>query len=129
MSLPIEIFFGENGLLPVITQDMGTKKVLMLAYANQNALTLTHETGLAHYYSRSRDEIWKKGETSGNIQEVHEIRLDCDNDAILYLVSQTNNACHTGAISCFYTRIIDIPAQTNNKDISTLQVSSEPTEN
>jgi phosphoribosyl-AMP cyclohydrolase len=129
VSLPIELFFGEDGLLPVIAQDVDTKEVLMLAYANPNALTLTHETGIAHYYSRSRDEIWKKGETSGNIQEVHEIRLDCDNDAILYLVSQTNHACHTGNVSCFFTRIVDTHPQINNKDISILQVSSEPTAN
>ncbi len=108
MSNSFEISFGDNGLVPVIAQNIETNEVLMLAYANTTALSLTRETGLAHYFSRSRNEIWKKGETSGNIQHVHEIRVDCDGDAILYIVSQTNNACHTGKMSCFHNQIIDV---------------------
>ena len=108
MSNSFEISFGDNGLVPVIAQNIETNEVLMLAYANSTALSLTRETGLAHYFSRSRNEIWKKGETSGNIQHVHEIRVDCDGDAILYIVSQTNNACHTGKMSCFHNQIIDV---------------------
>ena len=108
MSNSFEISFGDSGLVPVIAQNIETNEVLMLAYANSIALSLTRETGLAHYFSRSRNEIWKKGETSGNIQHVHEIRVDCDGDAILYIVSQTNNACHTGKMSCFHNQIIDV---------------------
>jgi len=108
VSNSFEISFGDNGLVPVIAQNIETNEVLMLAYANSIALSLTRETGLAHYFSRSRNEIWKKGETSGNIQHVHEIRVDCDGDAILYIVSQTNNACHTGKMSCFHNQIIDV---------------------
>lgn len=108
MSNSFEISFSDNGLVPVIAQNIETNEVLMLAYADITALSLTRETGLAHYFSRSRNEIWKKGETSGNIQHVHEIRVDCDGDAILYIVSQTNNACHTGKMSCFHNQIIDV---------------------
>ena len=88
MSNSFEISFGADGLVPVVTQNIETNEVLMLAYADSTALSLTRETGLAHYFSRSRNELWKKGETSGNIQHVHEIRVDCDGDAILYIVSQ-----------------------------------------
>jgi phosphoribosyl-AMP cyclohydrolase len=108
VSNSFEISFSDNGLVPVIAQNIETNEVLMLAYADITALSLTRETGLAHYFSRSRNEIWKKGETSGNIQHVHEIRVDCDGDAILYIVSQTNNACHTGKMSCFHNQIIDV---------------------
>lgn len=108
MSNSFEISFGDNGLVPVIAQNIETNEVLMLAYADSTALSLTRETGLAHYFSRSRNEIWKKGETSGNIQHIHEIRVDCDGDAILYIVSQTNNACHTGKMSCFHNQIADV---------------------
>jgi|TARA_B100000809_G_C15123060_1_gene525064 phosphoribosyl-AMP cyclohydrolase len=108
VSNSFEISFSDNGLVPVIAQNIETNEVLMLAYADITALSLTRKTGLAHYFSRSRNEIWKKGETSGNIQHVHEIRVDCDGDAILYIVSQTNNACHTGKMSCFHNQIIDV---------------------
>ena len=77
----------------------------MLAYANEEAIKKTLETGFAHYWSRSRKKLWKKGETSGNVQEIVEIRVDCDNDALLYLVKQKGNACHTGNYSCFYRRL------------------------
>lgn len=77
----------------------------MLAYADAGAVERTRETGLAHYYSRSRDERWQKGETSGHVQRVTEIRVDCDGDALLYRVSQTGGACHTGYRSCFYRTV------------------------
>lgn len=98
----IKLCFDNQGLIPVIAQDNRTGEVLMLAYADQEALDLTGSSGYAHYYSRSRQKIWKKGEESGNVQQVHEIRVDCDGDTILYLVSQLRAACHTGHRSCFY---------------------------
>jgi phosphoribosyl-AMP cyclohydrolase len=97
--------FDERGLIPVVVQDVRTKEVLMLAYANEDAIKKTIETGYAHYWSRSRKKLWMKGETSGNVQKVVEIRVDCDNDAILYLVEQKGVACHTGEYSCFYRRL------------------------
>ena len=94
-----------NGLLPVVVQDADSKEVLMQAYADKEALKLTEETGYAHYYSRSRKKIWKKGESSGNIQLIREIYLDCDGDSLLYLVDQKGPACHTGRRSCFYRKL------------------------
>ncbi|HIP63298.1 MAG TPA: phosphoribosyl-AMP cyclohydrolase [Archaeoglobus profundus] len=99
------IKFDEKGLVPVIVQDINTKEVLMLAYANREALKKTLETGYAHYWSRSRRKIWMKGETSGNFQRVVEVRIDCDGDAILYLVEQKGVACHTGNYTCFYRQL------------------------
>ncbi len=92
-----------NNLIPVITQDIKTNKVLMLAYMNKKALTLTMNTKQAHYFSRTKQRIWKKGESSGHIQDVKNIMLDCDNDTILLKVEQTGVACHTGRKSCFFT--------------------------
>lgn len=92
-------------LMPVVAQDWATGEVLMLAYMNDEALKRTRETGKAHYWSRSRNKLWLKGESSGNTQTVKEIRIDCDNDAILLLVEQRGGACHTGYRSCFYRRI------------------------
>ncbi len=103
-----KIKFDEKGLVPVVVQDFKTKDVLMLAYANKDALRKTLETGLAHYWSRSREKIWLKGETSGNIQEIVEIKVDCDADAILYIVRQKGVACHTGNWSCFYRKINEL---------------------
>lgn len=94
--------FDERGLVPVIAQDAGTGEVLMLAWANAEALRLTAETGRAHYWSRSRGELWAKGDTSGNTQEMVDVRVDCDADAILYRVRQSGPACHTGERSCFH---------------------------
>ncbi|QSZ66772.1 phosphoribosyl-AMP cyclohydrolase [Methanofollis aquaemaris] len=91
-----------GGLVPVIVQDAKSREVLMLAYANDEAVQLTLETGFAHYWSRSRGKIWKKGEESGNVQRVREVRADCDADTLLYLVEQKGAACHTGHYSCFY---------------------------
>ncbi len=97
--------FNRDGLIPVIVQDVKTKEVLMLAYANKEALRKTFETGYAHYYSRSRKKLWKKGEESGNVQRIVEIRVDCDEDAILYIVEQKGVACHTGNYSCFFRKL------------------------
>ena len=92
---------SEKELKPVVVQDVRNNNVLMLAFMNDEALQLTKKTGYMHYWSRSRNAIWKKGETSGNVQKCVELRTDCDNDAILARVEQTGNACHTGAYSCF----------------------------
>ncbi len=94
--------FDERGLVPVVTQDARSGAVLMLAYANLEAVEKTLETHEAHYYSRSRGALWRKGATSGHTQEVLEVRFDCDEDALLYRVMQTGAACHTGERSCFY---------------------------
>jgi phosphoribosyl-AMP cyclohydrolase len=103
---PLEsLKFDERGLIPVIAQDHITKEVLMLAYANQIALKKTLETKYAHYWSRSRNKLWKKGETSGNVQKVVNVLVDCDRDALIYLIEQSGNACHTGNRSCFYRSI------------------------
>lgn len=101
----VEVDYGEDGLIPVVAQDAETGDVLMLAYADDRAVERTRETGYAHYHSRSRDETWKKGETSGHTQNVEEVRVDCDADALLYLVEQEGGACHTGHRSCFYRTI------------------------
>jgi phosphoribosyl-AMP cyclohydrolase len=94
--------YDQNGLIAAIAQDATTRQVLMLAWMNEEALRKTRETGQAHYWSRSRGELWHKGATSGNVQHVREIRIDCDQDAILLLVDQQGGACHTGRASCFY---------------------------
>ena len=96
-----------NGLVPVVVQDINTKAVLMVAYADKEALEKTLKTGYAHYFSRSRGKLWKKGETSGNVQRVKEVLLDCDGDTLLYLVEQEGVACHTGEYSCFFRKIAE----------------------
>tara|TARA_B110000046_G_C12970679_1_gene388780 strand:+ start:144 stop:830 length:687 start_codon:yes stop_codon:yes gene_type:complete len=98
-------FKKQAGLVPVITQDNETNEVLMLAYMNEEALTLTLETNYAHYFSRSKQRIWKKGETSKHTQEIKNISIDCDNDTILLKVKQNGVACHTGRKSCFFTNL------------------------
>jgi phosphoribosyl-ATP pyrophosphohydrolase/phosphoribosyl-AMP cyclohydrolase len=95
--------FGADGLVPVVTQESRSGDVLMVAYANREALDRTLSTGLAHYFSRSRGKLWQKGETSEHVQHVTEVRLDCDGDAVLYRVEQTGPACHTGTRTCFST--------------------------
>jgi phosphoribosyl-AMP cyclohydrolase len=92
----------DNGLIPVIVQDEKSREVLMMAYANDEAVRLTQETGFAHYYSRSRKKLWKKGEESGHFQKVIRVLTDCDEDCLIYEVEQTGAACHTGYMSCFY---------------------------
>ena len=94
---------NSDGLVPAITQDYETGDVLMMAYMNEEAFALTCETGYMHYYSRSRDTLWKKGETSGHIQKVISASIDCDRDTLLYKIDQTGAACHTGNRTCFYT--------------------------
>ncbi|HZK44187.1 MAG TPA: bifunctional phosphoribosyl-AMP cyclohydrolase/phosphoribosyl-ATP diphosphatase HisIE [Syntrophomonadaceae bacterium] len=100
-----KIKFDDKGLVPAIIQDYLTGKVLMLAYMNKESLTKTIETGKTWFYSRSRSTLWQKGESSGNVQEVKEIRYDCDEDTLLILVDQTGVACHTGHLSCFYRNL------------------------
>src|SRR3954468_22222927 len=97
-----EIAFDERGLAPCVIQDAVTGEVLTLAYVNAEALERTMETGEMHLWSRSRDELWHKGETSGNVQRVREPRYDCDADAVLALVDPTGPACHTGERTCFF---------------------------
>ena len=95
--------FGADGLVPVVTQESRSGDVLMVAYANREALERSLSTGLAHYFSRSRGKLWQKGETSEHVQRITEVRLDCDGDAVLYRVEQTGPACHTGTRTCFST--------------------------
>src|SRR5918995_2109699 len=99
------IRFDENGLVPCVSQDWRTGEVLTLAYMNEEALRLTRETGEVHFFSRSRDELWRKGETSGNVMRVRQLRYDCDGDAIVALVEPAGPACHTGERSCFYREL------------------------
>ena len=94
-----------DGLIPVIVQDAQSRDVLMMAYANNEAVRLTQETGFAHYFSRSRKKLWKKGEESGHFQKVLSILADCDEDCLIYEVEQTGAACHTGYRTCFYRTI------------------------
>ncbi|MDI9394558.1 MAG: phosphoribosyl-AMP cyclohydrolase [Euryarchaeota archaeon] len=95
----------ENGLIISIVQDHTSKEVLMCAYMNREALEKTVVSGIAHFWSRSRQKLWKKGETSGHLQKVKEIRIDCDMDSILLLVEQVEGACHMGYRSCFYRNL------------------------
>ena len=96
-----------NGLIPVVVQDAKTKEVLMQAYANRQAVEHTLKTGKGTYWSRSRNELWVKGETSGNTQKIVSVSTDCDYDALLYVVEQTGPACHTGEYSCFYNWLME----------------------
>jgi len=96
------LVFNENELIPAIVQDESTKQVLMLAYMNQESLALTLQTGETHFWSRSRQELWHKGATSGNIQNVSDIFYDCDGDTLLVMVKPAGPACHTGKITCFH---------------------------
>ncbi|MFN7065317.1 MAG: bifunctional phosphoribosyl-AMP cyclohydrolase/phosphoribosyl-ATP diphosphatase HisIE [Aquificaceae bacterium] len=99
----VSLKFNEEGLIPVIVQDHRSGEIRMLAWANEEALRKTMETGYAHYYSRSKKSLWKKGESSGELQRVLEIRVDCDEDALIYIVLQEENrACHTGERNCFF---------------------------
>jgi len=97
-----DVKFDSNGLIPAIVQDADTNEVLMLAYMNSESLRLTQETGETWFWSRSRGELWHKGATSGNLQRVVEIRVDCDADTLLVLVNPSGPACHTGERTCFY---------------------------
>ncbi|WP_181685349.1 phosphoribosyl-AMP cyclohydrolase [Halorhabdus salina] len=101
----VDLAFDNQEYLPAVAQAAETGDVLMLAYVTREALERTRETGLAHYYSRSRNELWQKGESSGHVQHVEEIRVDCDGDSLLYLIDQEGGACHTGYNSCFHRTI------------------------
>ncbi|MHA2035595.1 MAG: phosphoribosyl-AMP cyclohydrolase [Promethearchaeota archaeon] len=107
----------EGNLIPVIAQDEVSNEVLMLAFANRQAIEKTLETGWAHYYSRSRQRVWKKGESSGHIQEIKGFITDCDNDSILIKVKQTKAACHKGYYSCFYRTLDEGQFKVNRKRI------------
>ena len=100
-----QLKFDANGLIPAIIQDAETNEVLMLAYMNADSLRLTIEKSETYFWSRSREELWQKGRTSGNIQSVIEIRLDCDADCLLIRVKPSGPACHTGEVSCFYREL------------------------
>ena len=106
-SWMIELKFDEHGLIPAVVQDKDTGEVLMVAWMNQEAVEKTQSTGQAHFWSRSRKQLWHKGETSGNVLSVHEIRFDCDADTLLLLVTPAGPTCHTGERSCFY-RVLEI---------------------
>lgn len=106
MDIPIQ--WNADGLAPAIVQDVSTGVVLMLAYMNEQSLRQTLETGLATYYSRSRKQLWQKGETSGNIQKVRAISYDCDADTLLLQVEQSGPACHTGEYSCFHNALLPL---------------------
>ena len=97
--------FDANGLIPAVVQDAQTKEVLMLAYMNSESLRLTLETGETYFWSRSRNELWHKGATSGNIQKVVELHMDCDGDTLLIHVEPAGPACHTGERTCFYREL------------------------
>lgn len=97
--------YDDHGLLTAVVQDEITKEVLMVAWMNAEALELTRQTGKAHFWSRSRKKLWRKGETSGNVLSVRRIRVDCDADTLLLEVTPAGPACHTGAVSCFYRNL------------------------
>jgi phosphoribosyl-AMP cyclohydrolase len=101
------IQFDADGLVPAIAQQFDTGEVLMMAWMNRQAVAETLATGFVHYWSRSRDKLWRKGETSGQVQALKDFRWDCDNDTVLVLVEQTGVACHTGRRSCFFNAVRD----------------------
>ena len=102
---PIRLKFDDRGLITAVVQDANSGEVLMVAWMNQEAVRLTQETGQAHFWSRSRREMWRKGATSGNFMNVREVWVDCDADTLLLAVDPAGPACHTGAWSCFYRRL------------------------
>jgi phosphoribosyl-AMP cyclohydrolase / phosphoribosyl-ATP pyrophosphohydrolase len=107
--------FDSSGLVPVIAQEHGSNEVLMLAYANREALEQTLASGLAHYFSRSRNKLWQKGEESGHTQRIRAVRLDCDGDAVLYVVDQSGPACHTLEHSCFHNLLFEPESKAESK--------------
>jgi phosphoribosyl-AMP cyclohydrolase len=102
-----KLAFNEDGLIPAIAQQHGTNEVLMMAWMNRESVEETLRTGQVCYFSRSRNKLWRKGESSGQVQKLVELRLDCDGDTLLLIVDQTGVACHTGRRSCFFTAIRD----------------------
>ncbi|CAA6815507.1 MAG: Phosphoribosyl-AMP cyclohydrolase (EC / Phosphoribosyl-ATP pyrophosphatase (EC [uncultured Campylobacterales bacterium] len=121
MDITKQINWDKITLIPTIAQDSKTNEVLMLAYMNEEALKLTLQTNIAHYYSRSKQRIWKKGETSKHTQEVKQIFLDCDNDTLLLKVKQNGVACHTGRPNCFFQEI----SNNNIKNISEVVTNTD----
>lgn len=101
----IQRFFQKGELIPAVVQEAGSGEVLMLAYMNAESLQKTFETGYTWFYSRSRQQLWNKGATSGHLQKVVDLRADCDDDTLLVIVEQTGPACHTGARSCFFNML------------------------
>ena len=117
-----EVKFDDHGLVPVIAQDAGTGEVLTLAYANEEALRLTVETEEVHFFSRSRGKLWRKGEESGHVLKLRQLRVDCDGDAVVALVEPGGPACHTGERSCFYRELGDgEPAPVAHEALAALQ--------
>jgi phosphoribosyl-AMP cyclohydrolase len=111
--LPIDrLNWDARGLIPAVVQDAATGAVLMMAWMNAEALRLTEQTGEAHFWSRSRGELWHKGATSGNVMRVREIRVDCDADTLLLLVDPAGPACHTGADTCFFRTLKELTLST-----------------
>ncbi|WP_176962320.1 phosphoribosyl-AMP cyclohydrolase [Mariprofundus sp. NF] len=117
ITLLNQIKFNEAGLVPAIAQDATTGRVLMMAWMNEEAVEQTVATGFAHYYSRSRSKQWKKGESSGHIQKVIDMFLDCDGDTMLLIIEQTGPACHTNRKSCFYKKRQDDEWVTNEEPL------------
>lgn len=105
MSVIDDLKYNEQGLIPAIVQDKDTSEVLMLAYMNKESLEKTLESGFTHFYSRSRAKLWKKGESSGHVQKVEAVFIDCDKDTLLVMASQAGGACHEGYKSCFFRKI------------------------
>ena len=103
----LDKYFIKSGLIPAIVQDVETNQVLMLAYMNKESLKLTLETGYTWFYSRSRNELWNKGATSGHLQKIVEMYSDCDDDTFLIIAHQTGPACHTGSKSCFFNKMME----------------------
>jgi len=116
-----QVVFDEKGLVPCVAQDFASGEVLTLAYANEESLRLSLETGELHFYSRSREEIWRKGETSGNVLKLRQLRLDCDGDALVALVEPSGPACHTGERSCFFRALDGDPAPVAHEALPILE--------
>jgi phosphoribosyl-AMP cyclohydrolase len=109
-----DLRFDAQGLIPAVVQDAGSKQVLMVAWMNAESLALTQKTGQTHFWSRSRQSLWHKGATSGNVQQVRQILLDCDGDTLLVLVEPAGPACHTGATSCFQQPLDQLAGEVND---------------